>query len=198
GPVNFHCYTAEFAIDTRSQPQVSFPLRYQVAAALVGLNVFGTVTLATYAYRTSRESLEQQAALAVDVAARAREESLVRLLEGRRDRLTAFLGSVEALCSELAPSGRLGWEPQCVRLALDGFQVAERATAVELRYRTRRLAARGTGIDRAAQLAPDQLAAIDAHSGDGGYQVNAGQGDLIARARFPLDDVKAIFGDRSG
>src|SRR5262249_59189978 len=137
GPVNFHCYTAEFAIDTRSQPQVSFPLRYQVAAALVGLNVFGTVTLATYAYRTSRESLEQQAALAVDVAARAREESLVRLLEGRRDRLTAFLGSLESLCGERVSSGPFDWERQCVRVAVSGFQTAERAVAVELRYRAR-------------------------------------------------------------
>jgi signal transduction histidine kinase/ActR/RegA family two-component response regulator len=141
---------------------VSFPLRYQVAAALVGLNVAGTAALATFAYRASRESLEHQAELAVDVAARAREESLVRLLEGRRDRITAFLGSVESLCGERGPGGRFGWERECVRVALSGFQTAERAGAVELWYRARPLAARGIDAE-GANRSKDEFLAMLSH-----------------------------------
>jgi signal transduction histidine kinase len=169
-----------------------------VAAALACLNVIGTIAVATLAYRTSRESLEQQAALSIDVAARAREESLVRMLKGRNDRMTAFLGSLESLCGERGPGGRLSWERECVRVALSGFQTAERATAVELNYRTRPLVVRGTWTARAAPPAPNQLAAIDARSGKGDYEVQTSRGDLAGRAQYPLDDVNAIFRDRSG
>ena len=96
---------------------MSFPLRYQVAVALVGLNVIGTVALATFAYRASRASLESQASRAVGVAAREREQALLRLLQQRQERMSAFLGSVESLCGERAPTGRFGFERECVRVA---------------------------------------------------------------------------------
>ena len=177
---------------------MSVPLRYHVAAAMVGLNVIGVVALATFAFRTSRETLEQQATLAVEVAARAREESLIRLLEGRRDRLTAFLGSLESLCGERVSAGPFDWEPQCVRVAVSGFQTAERALAVELRYRARRIASRGTWTDASTPLAPGQLTVIDAQEGRGSYIVPARRGDLAARARYLVDDINAVFSDRSG
>src|SRR5262249_13123247 len=132
---------------------VSFPIRYHVAAALVGLNVIGTAALAAFAYRASRDSLEHQAALDVEAAARARERSLVRLLEGGRERLTAFLRSLESLCGEREPGGRLGLERECRRVALGGFQTAERASAVELRYRKRRLAVGGEWPEVSTPLA---------------------------------------------
>jgi len=50
---------------------MSFPLRYQFAVVLVGLNVIGTAGLALFAYRASRNSLEAQATREVgEVAAK--------------------------------------------------------------------------------------------------------------------------------
>ena len=176
---------------------MSFPNRYQVAAALVCLNLIGTAALATYAYRTSRESLEQQATSGVDLAARAREESIVRVLASRRDRLEAFLTSLESLCGERGPSGRFGWERECVHVAVSGFEMSERAAAIDLRYRGRRLASNGSWPPNVVQPPPGQLAAIDAQNRRE-YVIAASRALLTARVRVPLDDVIAIVNDRSG
>jgi signal transduction histidine kinase len=165
---------------------------------LVGLNLAGTAALATFAYRASRESLEQQAALAVDVAARAREEALGRLLENRRARVQAFLASLESLCGERGPSGRFGWEREGVRVALSGFQTAERALAIDLRYGKTVLASRGRWPTPPIEMAPDQLVAIDANGDRREYVLSASRRALVVRARFPLNDVMAIVEDRSG
>jgi signal transduction histidine kinase/CheY-like chemotaxis protein len=177
---------------------VSFPLRYHVAAALVGLTVLSAAALTTFAYRASRESLEEQAALAVAAAARAREQSLARLLDNRRDRMTAFLVSLESLCGERTPAGRFGWERECVRVALSGFQKGERADAVELTYGRRRLAARGRSIPSYVRVPAGQLTSIVASQSGGQYTMEARRERLRVRAQFPLDDINAIFDDRSG
>jgi hypothetical protein len=56
---------------------MSLPLRYQFALALVGVNIIGTAALAGFAYRVSRNSLENQATRAVGVVAQARDQALV-------------------------------------------------------------------------------------------------------------------------
>src|SRR5262249_31799186 len=112
---------------------MSLPLRYQLAIALVGLNIVGTAVIAGAAYRAARQSLENQAVREAGVVAEARDQALMRLLERRKERMEAFLGSATRLCAESTPSGRLAFERECVRSALIGFQTAERATAAELR-----------------------------------------------------------------
>jgi signal transduction histidine kinase/CheY-like chemotaxis protein len=173
---------------------MSLPLRFHVAIALVGLSVLTTAAVLTFAYRASSDSLETQAMRAVDVAAREREQGLVRLLEQRQDRMRAFLGSVESLCGERTPGGAFGFEPECVRVALGGFQTAEHAAAADLSYGTRLLARQGRWPDGTPFVPAGQLAT---RSGVG-YAMTAARGRLIVRIRLPLDEVRAIFQDRSG
>src|SRR5262245_624839 len=129
---------------------MSLPVRYHLALVLVGLNVLGTGVVAAFAYRTSRQSLEDQAWLAVGGVVQARQQAVVRLLERRQERLDAFLASLDSLCGERGPKGTLALERECVRVALVGLRTAERASAVELRYGSKRIAARGSW----AQAAP--------------------------------------------
>src|SRR2546425_506102 len=84
----------------RHCPSMSLPVRYHLALVLVGLNVVGASVVAAFAYRTSRQSLEDQARLAVGSVAQARQQAVVRLLERRQERLNAFLGSLESLCGD--------------------------------------------------------------------------------------------------
>src|SRR4051812_14779405 len=99
---------------------MSLPLRYQFAIVLVGLNIIGTAGLAAFAYQASRNSLEAQATRAVGEVAQAREEALAQLVLRRRERMNAFLLSVESLCGESTGRGTFGWERGCVRSALGG------------------------------------------------------------------------------
>ena len=177
---------------------MSFPLRYHVVAALVGLTIMSAAALTTFAYRASRDSLEEQATLAVGATARAREQALARLLDDRRERMNAFLASLESLCAERTPTGRFGWERECVRVALSGFQTGERAEAVELTYAERRLAARGQSMPPSETLPTGQLTSIVASPGRGQYTMEAIRDRLRVRARFPFDDIADIFQDRSG
>src|ERR1051325_6973950 len=172
---------------------MSFPLRYHVAIALVGLNVISTASLVAFAYRAASDSLEAQATRAVGVAAREREQALVRLLEQRQDRMQAFLGSVESLCGERAPSGSYGWERECVRVALIGFQTAEHAEAAILLYGPRQLASSGAWPETAPLVPAGQQAIMAEDAGRRSYAMQAARGRLAVRIRLPLDDVAAIF-----
>src|SRR2546422_906998 len=122
------------ALQTDTSSSMSLPLRYQFALALVAVNIIGTAALAAFAYQVSRTSLENQATRAVGVVAQARDQALVQLLQRRQERMDAFLESVESLCGERATKEKFGWESECVRVALSGFQTAERASAADLRY----------------------------------------------------------------
>jgi len=177
---------------------MSLPLRYQLGAVLVGLNVAGTVVVATFAYRTSRQSLEDQARHAVGGVAQAREQDVVRLLARRQERLNAFLASLESLCGEQGLRGSFGFERQCVRVALIGLRNAERATAAELRYGARRLAVRGSWRTPVQTPAAGALASMTSTDGHSEYTMRAQRGRLSLRARFSLGDVEPIFEDRSG
>src|SRR5258708_37317347 len=121
---------------------MSLPVRYHLALSLVRLNVVGAGVVAAFAYRTSRQSLEDQARLAVGSVAQARQQAAVRLLERRQERLNAFLANLESLCGERGPRGVLGLEREGMRVALVGLRTAEPANALGVRYRTRHVAAR--------------------------------------------------------
>ena len=181
---------------------MSLPLRYQFAFALVGVNIIGTAALAGFAYRVSRNILENQATRAVGVVAQARDQALVQLLQRRQERMDAVLGSIESLCGERGVTKeKFGWESECVRVALSGFQTAERASASDLRYGGRRLVTRGTW-PRASEFttftATERLATISGSADHRDYTMQAARGRLTLRVRFPLDDIDAIFQDRSG
>ncbi|MES1254990.1 MAG: ATP-binding protein [Acidobacteriota bacterium] len=177
---------------------MSFPLRYQLALALVGLNIVGTAAVAGFAYRASRRTLETQAVRAVAVVAQEREITLVQLLQRRQERMDAFLASTESLCAERGPKGTFGWENECVRVALSGFQTAERATGAELRYADRPLAAGGDWKGLANVTPAPQLATISTSAGRGEYTMQAVRERLTLRVRVALDDIDALFQDRSG
>ena len=177
---------------------MSLPLRYHLAVVLVGLNVVGTVVVATFAYRTSRQSLEDQARLAVGSVAQARQQAVVRLLERRQERLSASVANLESLCGERGRRGNLALERECVRVALAGLHNAERATAAELRYGTRRLAARGSWRKPLRDPAEGALASMSPPDGRSEYTMRAERGRLVLRARFALGDLEPIFQDRSG
>jgi signal transduction histidine kinase/ActR/RegA family two-component response regulator len=177
---------------------MSFPLRYQFAVVLVGLNVVGTAGLALFAYRASRNSLEAQATRAVGMVAQARQEALVDLLQRQRERMDAFLRSVESLCGESAGKGTLGWERGCARMALSGFQTAERATAATLAYRENDLATAGSWRAPADFTTSAELVTISGRVGQGNYTMHAARGLLALRVQRPLDDIERVFKDRSG
>ena len=177
---------------------MSLPLRYHVAIALVGLNVVSTTALLTFVYRASSESLEAQATRAVDVAAREREQALVRVLEQRQDRMRAFLGSVESLCGERTPRGTFAFERECVRVSLGGFQTAEHADAADLSYGTRLLARHGRWPAGPPTIPDGQLAVIAGDPAGGSYSMRAARGRLTVQVRLPIEEVSALFQNRSG
>src|SRR5262249_2044535 len=92
-------------------------LRLQLALAVTVLYIVGTGLVATVAYRASRTTLEREAVGSVGLVAQSRERAIIAALEKQQERLEGFLRSVESLCGEHAPSGRLGWESECVRVA---------------------------------------------------------------------------------
>ncbi|HTK28422.1 MAG TPA: ATP-binding protein [Vicinamibacterales bacterium] len=177
---------------------MALPLRYQLAIVLVGLNVAATSALAVFAYKTSRQTLDDQARLAVASVVEARQQALHRMLVWRQERLQGFLASVESLCGERGARGTYGFESECVRVALTGLRDEEGATAVDLRYRQRRLASRGAWGASSPAPAKGQLAVMDAADWAGEYAMVAAHGLLSIRARFPRSDFDPIFVDRSG
>ena len=118
-------------------------LRSSLAAALVVVNVGLTAVVAMFAYRAAHDVMVDQAIGSVADVARSRERELQDFLERRQQRLEAFLASLESLCAERNPSGRLGLEDQCVRAAVVGLQRSERATTTDIRYRERRRIVQG-------------------------------------------------------
>ena len=173
---------------------MSLSVRFHLALILVGLNIAGTLVVALFAYRISRQTLEQQALAATGAVAAARKQSLDRLLEGRQERLDASLTALEALCGERGPRGTLALERGCMRAVLIGLQSAERATAIELRYATRRLSTRGSWRHPVSSPAEGALAAFASRE----YTMSAQHGRLSVRARFPAADLVPVFDDRSG
>jgi signal transduction histidine kinase/ActR/RegA family two-component response regulator len=176
---------------------MSLSVRFHLVLILVGINVLGTVVVAVFAYRTSRETLEQQALLAAGAIAEARQQAVVRLLEGRQERLGGSLATLEALCGERGARGSLGIERECMHDLLVGVHTAERAAAVELRYGARRLGARGSWRKPSPPPQPGALASFAADR-QIEYTMRARRGRLSVRARFPLGDLVPIFRDRSG
>jgi signal transduction histidine kinase/CheY-like chemotaxis protein len=173
-------------------------IRFQFAAALIVINVAIAGILAFVAYTQGRESLTRQAVASARVVADAREYALTRDIQSQHDRLRAFLTSLDSLCGERSSSRAIAWELECVHVALTGFQRAERATAVELRNGTRRVASIGTMPRDAAFASPTQLAAVVAPPSGPGYVIQVARGRALVRVLYPVAALEGIFRDRSG
>jgi signal transduction histidine kinase/ActR/RegA family two-component response regulator len=170
-------------------------LRYQIALTLVVVNVALTAGVALITYRAAHDAMVDQALRGMALVAESRERELVDMLSHKHERLLGFMQSMQSLCAERGPSGRFGWEDECVRTAVNGFHRSERAHATEVTYRTRRLAGVGSARQVSSPL-PERLVHIDANAGL--YAMAAMVDDLSVHVEFPLDDVNAIFADRAG
>jgi signal transduction histidine kinase len=177
---------------------MSLSVRYHLALIFVALNVTGTFVVVVFAYRTSRQALEQQALLAAGNIAESRREAVQRALDARQQRLNESLATLEALCGERGPRGRVSLERECMHAVLVGFHSAERAAAVELRNAGRRLAARGSWRTPVESPGAGALAAFAARNRLPEYTMRAERKRLVLRARFPVADLAPIFQDRSG
>jgi signal transduction histidine kinase/CheY-like chemotaxis protein len=177
----------------------SFSVRGQFMLALVGLNVTAIGLIASFAYRASRESLIAQAVSTAHIVADGREQALTRALERQHDRIRAFVGSVESLCGESVTYRALDFENECVRVALRGFRSAERAAAVELRYRGRRIAVSGPWPKGVTFPEGDQqLAAVAPREAGDVYSMQVGHGAALLRVLYLLGDLTPTLSDRSG
>ena len=113
---------------------------------------------------------------------------------GARNASTPF-SPVSNRCAvgERGPKGTLSLERECVRVALVGLRTAERASAVELRYGSRRLAARGSWRQPVASPSVGALASMTSVDGLREYTMRTRHGRLALRARFSLADIEPIF-----
>lgn len=170
-------------------------LRAQLGLVLIFVNVAATAVVALLAYQAAHDALMNEAYRRVAQAARGRATALEAFVSARQHRLEGFLQSVESLCGERGPTGRFGWEDECVRIAVGGFSRAEGATAAELRYRGRRIAGRRSRLPWRTGEVPG-LAIVRPLEGRNDYRMTAARGELVVRAAFPLRDLDEIFSDR--
>src|SRR5262245_42683199 len=99
----------------------SVSLTAQLLLTLVSL-VNGTAAgLTIEAYRTARQTLDEEARRTVHISSEKLAQTLARHLELREQQAQGFLTSVESLCGEQSPSGAIGFELTCVRTALLAF-----------------------------------------------------------------------------
>jgi hypothetical protein len=113
--------------------------RTLLGLALVVVNVGLAAVVATFAYRAAHDALVEQALRAVSLVADSRQREVADLLGRRQERLNAFLRSLESLCGERNPRGRYGFEEQCLRTAVNGLHVSERALSTRVNYDERNL-----------------------------------------------------------
>jgi signal transduction histidine kinase/CheY-like chemotaxis protein len=171
----------------------SLSLRIQLLLSFAGVAVGSAAVIGVFAYRSSTKGLELGAVQAVAAAAQGREEALTRLLSFRRNQADGFLTSVTSSCGEVAVGGRIAWEPQCVRTALDEFRFTERAAAARLLYRERRLAESGRWISIAVPEAGSLGHIVPSAEGDANLAMQARNGDLSLILRFSNDEILGIF-----
>ena len=178
----------------------SLSVQNRFALALVGLNIVAVGVLAWFGYQTSRESLTAQARGSARIIADAREQSLTRTLYRQRDRMQAFLASARSLCGESTSARTVGWEPECIRVALRGYRQAEGAVAVELWSGTRRVVTTGAWPSGATvpPTASQPLASIAPIGGAPVYALEASFGRLRLRSAFQLSYLAPDFGNRAG
>ena len=132
------------------------PLSVQLLLTFVGLLLGMTWVLISSANMSLLSNLEVEAQRTINVATRAREQTLTQLFEMRQQRANGMLASLESLCAEPVERGRLGWVDDCVKTIVDDFRQSERALGATLSYANRRLRRSGAPVP-AATVPPGSL-----------------------------------------
>jgi signal transduction histidine kinase len=171
----------------------TLPLWIQLLLIFVGLLAGMAAVLTTAADRSLLASLAADATRHVNLAAQTRQETVSQLFQLRQQRAEGVLGSLEALCAEPLPSGRLAWAAGCVRPILDDFRRSERAIGAVLSYRNRPVRRSG---GRVAEDFPDSRAlATVVRKPKGGveYLMRAVRRDSVLAVQFDHEDVAKLF-----
>jgi signal transduction histidine kinase/ActR/RegA family two-component response regulator len=173
------------------------PLSVQLLLTFVGLLLGMTWVLMSSANNSLLWNLETEAKRTINVATKAREQTLTQLFELRQHRALGMLVSLESLCAEPLESGRLGWVDDCVRTMVDDFRVSERALGATLSYGRRRLRRSGAPVPTAT-VPPGSLArVIRAPNGDTEYIMTATRRQATLMLRFDSQQVADLFDDQS-
>jgi signal transduction histidine kinase/CheY-like chemotaxis protein len=176
----------------------STPLAVQLLLAFVGLVLAATLVLTVSAYRSTFDSLEADARRAVRAAAHTRAQMVTQALTARHQRARGLLVSAESACSERTPSGRLAWALDCLSPMVHDFRAAERATALHLTYRGRRIASSGPAITHETPI-PNALAAVlIREDGRPDYQTRTDHGEMTLTMRFDGDEIRVLLSDSAG
>ncbi len=179
----------------RIRPAV--PLSVQLLLTFVGLLLGMTWVLMRSANNSLLANLETEAQRTINVATKAREQTLTQLFQLRQQRAEGMLASVESLCAEPIDAGRLGWVDDCVKTMVDDFRESERALGVTLSYGKRRLHRAGALVP-AATVPPGSLARVmRAPDGEIEYVMAATRRDVTLMLRFDSRQVEALFDDQS-
>src|SRR5688572_10122654 len=173
------------------------PLSVQLLLTFVGLLLGMTWVLMNSANTSLLSNLEAEAQRTLDVATKARVQTLTQLFQLRQQRAEGMLASVESLCAEPIERGRLGWVDDCVRTMVDDFRESERAMGVTVTYGNRRLRRSGAQVP-AVSVPPGSLAHVKrAPDGEIEYIMTATQGRTTLTQRFDSRQVADLFDDQS-
>jgi signal transduction histidine kinase len=174
----------------------SISISVQLVLTLVGLVAVTTIGLTTSAYRSFHESLESEARRQARAAAEQTAGSLARTLEDKQSRARDFLRTIASLCGETAPSGRMGWEPECVGRALAEFRTSERARGVRFEYLGRFKATAGER-PRLDLRVPGSFVRIVPRASSLDYLLSAAANGSTVTIQFPIDDLEAMVRDHA-
>src|SRR5688572_15284178 len=173
------------------------PLSVQLLLTFVGLLLGMTWVLMNSANTSLLSNLEAEAQRTLDVATKARVQTLTQLFQLRQQRAEGMLASVESLCAEPIERGRLGWVDDCVRTMVDDFRESERALGVTLSYGNRRLRRSGAPVPAGA-VPPGSLARVTrAADGEIEYIMTVAKGQTVLTQRFDSRQVADLFDDQS-
>ena len=133
------------------------PLSLQLLLTFVGLLLGMTWVLMNSANTSLLSNLEAEAQRTINVATRAREQTLTQLFQLRQQRAEGLLAASNRSAPNRSMAGRLAWVDDCVRTMVDDFRESERARGATLSYGTRRLRRSGAPVppprSRAGSLA---------------------------------------------
>src|SRR5215204_2254711 len=149
------------------------PLSVQLLLTFVGLLLGMTWVLMNSANDSLLSNLEAEAKRTINVATKAREQTLTQLFQLRQQRAEGMLASLESLCGEPIGGGRLGWVDDCVKTMVDDFRESERALGATLLYGKRRLRRAGAPVPVAAVPAGSLAAVMRATDGEIEYIMTA-------------------------
>ncbi|MGE3403301.1 MAG: sensor histidine kinase, partial [Vicinamibacterales bacterium] len=176
----------------------SFSLSAQLLIAFVGLVLGTTAALTLSAYRSSLESLANDARRSALAAADERASDLVRLFQSRQQRAEGFLAAAESLCAEPRRDGRFGWSVDCVATLMEEFRATEQAIGVHFSYRGFTLVESGEAVS--GMLPEGGALARVAWNAEGvpEYVMVARRGAARLVTQFDNSEVASFFADRSG